>query len=124
MARSLGPVAGLDHLLRGVGDDLGGGLAHLLLLMPTFHFLHELIVFYFLILKPLGEDVNRALPQCLLLLGALLHEEDAFPRFLYKVNNMLLTRVVGMIIELFEPAVCDGDSLTLGVVFTNLKALA
>ena len=65
-----------------------------------------------------------ALPLCLVQLGVLLYEEDARTRFLYKVNNMLLTRVVGKLRELFEPSVGDGDALTFGVIFTNLKALA
>ena len=65
-----------------------------------------------------------ALPLCLVQLGVLLYEEDACPRFFYKVNNMLLTRVVGMLRELFKPSIGDGDALTLGVVVTSLKALA
>ena len=83
MSRSLEPRARLHHLLRGVGDDLGGRLPDLLLLVPSFNFLHELIVFYLLVLKPLGEDVHRALPLCLVQLGALLHEEDACPPVSY-----------------------------------------
>ena len=54
----------------------------------------------------------------------LLHEEDARTRFLYMINNILLTRVIGMLCELFEPSICYCYALTLGVVFTNLKALA
>jgi len=68
--------------------------------------------------------MHCALPLCFVQLGVLLHEEDASTRFLYKVNNMLLTRVIGMLCELFEPSICYCDALTLGVVFTNLKALA
>ena len=51
-------------------------------------------------LKPLGEGMHGALPLCLIQLGVgvLLHQEDARARFLYKVNNMLLTRVVGMLV--------------------------
>ena len=68
--------------------------------------------------------MHRSLPLCLVQLGVLLHQEDARTRFLYKVNNMLLTRVVGMLIEQLEPAIGDGDALLLGVVFANFKALA
>jgi hypothetical protein len=68
--------------------------------------------------------VHGALPLCLVQLGVLLHQEDACPRFLYKVNNMLLTRVVGMLVEQLEPAVGDGDTLLLRVVFAHLEALA
>ena len=82
MSLSLGQGAGLNHLLRGVGDCHGGGLTELLLLMPSLNFLDELIIFYFLILKPLGEEVHRSLPLCLVQLGVLLHQEDACPRFL------------------------------------------
>ena len=123
MSLSLGPGAGLHHLLRGVGDDLCGGLAHLLLLMPTFNFLHELIILFFLVLKPLGQNEHRALPLCLVQLGVLLHQENACSRFLYIVNNMLLTRVVGMLVEQLEPAVGDCDALLLGIVFAHFKRL-
>jgi len=75
-------------------------------------------------LKPLGEGMHRALPLCLVQLGVLLHQEDARPRFLYKVNNLLLTRVVGMLVEQLKPAVGDGDALFLRVVLTHLEALA
>ena len=68
--------------------------------------------------------MHCALPLCLVQLGMLLHEKDACPRFLYKVNIMLLTRVVGMLRELLEPSVGDGDALFLGVVITHLEALA
>ena len=68
--------------------------------------------------------MHCALPLCLVQLGMLLHQEDASPRFLYKVNIMLLTRVVGMLIELLQPSVGDGDALTFGVIFTHLKAFA
>ena len=68
--------------------------------------------------------MHRALPLCLVQLGVLLHQEDARARFLYKVNNMLLTRVVGMLVEQLEPAVGDGDALLLGVVLAHLEALA
>ena len=54
----------------------------------------------------------------------LLHQEDASPGFLYKFNTILLTRVVGMLIELLQPSVGDGDALTFGVIFTHLKAFA
>ena len=37
---------------------------------------------------------------------------------------MLLTRVVGMLVERLEPSVCDGDALLLWVVVTHLEALA
>ena len=50
--------------------------------------------------------------------------ENVRARFLYKVNNMPLTRVVGMLVEQLEPAVGDGDSLLLGVVLAHLEALA
>ena len=75
-------------------------------------------------LKPLGEGVHRALPLCLVQLRVLLHQEDACPRFLYKVNNMLLTRVVGMLVKQLEQAVGDSDTLLLRVVFAHLEALA
>ena len=68
--------------------------------------------------------MHCALPLCLVQLGVLLHEEDACPQFLYKVNNILLTRVVWMLIELLEQFVGDGYALTLGVIFTHLEALA
>ena len=111
-------------MLRRVCDDLGDSLTHLLLLQSAFTSSHEDIVLFFLMLKPLGEGVHRALPLCLVQLGVLLHQEDACPRFLYKVNNMPLTRVVGMLVEQLEPAVGDGDALLLRVVFTHLEALA
>ena len=68
--------------------------------------------------------MHCALPLCLVQLGVLLHQEDARPRFLYKVNNMPLTRVVGVLVEQLEPAVGDGDALLLGVVLAHLEALA
>jgi hypothetical protein len=68
--------------------------------------------------------MHRALPLCLVQLGVLLHQKDACTRFLYKVNNMLLTRVVGMLVEQLEPAVGDGDALLLWVVVAHLEALA
>ena len=37
---------------------------------------------------------------------------------------MLLTRVVGMLIELLQPSVGDGYALTFGVIFTYVKAFA
>ena len=37
---------------------------------------------------------------------------------------MLLTRVVGMLVEQLEPTVGDGDALLLRVVFAHLEALA
>ena len=37
---------------------------------------------------------------------------------------MLLTRVVGMLIKLFEPSIGYGYALALGVIVTNLEALA
>ena len=82
-------------------------------------------------LKPLGQGMHRALPLCLVQLGVLLHQEDACARFLYKVNNMVLTRVVRvltrvvrMLVEQLEPAVGDGDALLLRVVLAHLEALA
>ena len=57
--------------------------------------------------------MHRALPLCRVQLGVLLHQEDASARFFYKVNIMLLTRVVGMLVEQLEPAVGDGDALLL-----------
>jgi hypothetical protein len=83
----------------GVGDGLGNSLAELLLLQSSFTSCHKDIVLFFLMLKPLGEGVHRALPLCLIQLGVLLHQEDACTRFFYKVNKMLLTRVVGMLVE-------------------------
>ena len=68
--------------------------------------------------------MHRALPLCLVKLGVLLHQEDACTRFLYKANNMILTRVVWMLVEQLEPAVGDGDALLLWVVIANLEALA
>ena len=78
-------------MLRGVSDDLGDSLTNFLLLQSAFASSHEHIVLFFLVLKPLGEGVHRALPLCLVQLGVLLHQEDASARFLYMVNNMLLT---------------------------------
>ena len=75
-------------------------------------------------LKPFGQGMHRALPLRLVQLGVLLHQEDACTRFIYKVYNMLLTRVVGMLVEQLEPAVGDGDALLLGVVVGRLEALA
>ena len=75
-------------------------------------------------LKPLGEGVHGALPLCLIQLGVLLHQEDSRARFFYKVNIILLTRVVGMLVEQLEPAVDDGDALLLRVVLAHLEALA
>ena len=75
-------------------------------------------------LRPLLEGMHGTLPLCLVQLCVLLHQEDACPRFLYKVNNMLLTRVVGMLVEQLEPTVGDGDTLLLRVVFAHLEALA
>ena len=72
----------------GFSDDLCDPLTDLLLLQSAFASSHEDIVFFFLMLKPLGEGVHRALPLCLVQLGVLIHQEDACPRFLYKVNNM------------------------------------
>ena len=92
--------------------------------MCAFHFFHEFIVLFFLMLKPLRQGVHRALPLYLVQLGVLLHQEDARPRFLYKVNNMLLTRLIGMLVEQLEPAVGDGDALLLWVVIANFEALA
>ena len=92
--------------------------------MCAFNFLHELIVLFFLMLKPLRQGMYCALPLCLVQLRMLLHQEDASPRFLYKVNIMLLTRVVGMFIKLLEPAVGDGYALTFGVILTHLEAFA
>ena len=43
--------------------------------------------------------MHVALPLGLVQLGVLLHQEDARARFLYKVNIILLTRVVGMLVE-------------------------
>ena len=54
----------------------------------------------------------------------LLHQEDSRARFFYKVNIILLTRVVGVLVEQLEPAVGDGDALLLGVVLAHLEALA
>ena len=68
--------------------------------------------------------MHRALPLCLVQLGMLLHQEDASARFLYRVNTMLITRVVGMFVEQLEPTVGDGDSLLLRVVLAHLEALA
>ena len=56
-------------------------------------------------LKPLGQSMHRALPLHLVQLGVLLHQEDARARFLYKVSNMLLNRVLGMLRELLKPSV-------------------
>jgi hypothetical protein len=50
-------------------------------------------------------------------------QEDARARFLYKINNMLPTRVVGMPHEDLEPAIGDDDALTLGIVVDHLEAL-
>jgi hypothetical protein len=75
-------------------------------------------------LKPLGESMHGALPLCLVQLCVLLHQEDARARFLYKINNMLLTRVVGMLVKQLEPAIGDGDALLLLVVLTHFEALA
>ena len=109
---------------RGVCDDLGDSLADLLLLQSAFTSSHEDIVIFFLMLKPLGESKHCALPLCLIQLGVLLHQEDANARFLYKVNNMLLTRMVRMLVKQLEPAIGDGDALLLGVVLAHLEALA
>ena len=68
--------------------------------------------------------MHGALPLCFVQLGMLLHQEDACARFFYKVNNMQLTRVVGMLVEQLEPAVGDGDALLLRVVLAHLEALA
>jgi hypothetical protein len=68
--------------------------------------------------------MHCALPLCLVQLGMLLHQEDASPRFPYEINTILLTRVVGMLIELLEPSVGDGYALTFWVIFTHLEALA
>ena len=68
--------------------------------------------------------MHRALPLGLVQLGVLLHQEDARARFFYKVNSMLLTRVVGMFVEQLEPTVFDSDALLLRVVLTHLEALA
>ena len=111
-------------MLRGVGDDLGESLADLLLLQAALASSHEHVVLFLLVLQPLGEGVHRALRLCLVQLGVLLHQEDARARFLYKVNNMLLTRVVGMLVEQLEPAVGDGDALLLRVVLGRLESLA
>jgi len=75
-------------------------------------------------LKPLGEGMHGALPLCLIQLCVLLHKEDARARFFYKVKNILLTRVVGVLVEQLKPAVGDGDALLLGVIFADLEALA
>ena len=75
-------------------------------------------------LKPLGESMHGALPLCLVQLGVLLHQEDARARFFYKVSIILLTRMVGMLVEQLEPAVGDGDALLLRVVFAHLEAFA
>ena len=68
--------------------------------------------------------MHRALPLCLIQLGVLLHQKDARARFLYKVKNMPLTRVVGILVEQLEPAISDGNALLLGVVLAHLEALA
>ena len=78
-------------MLRGVGEDLGDSLTDFLLLQSAFASSHKDIVFFFLMLKPLGEGVHGALPLCLIQLGVLLHQEDARARFLYKVSNLPLT---------------------------------
>ena len=83
---SLGRGAGRSHYRRGVGDDLGESFADLFLLESTFTSCHEDIVLFFLMLKPLGEGVNRALPLCLVQLSVLLHQEDARARFFYKLT--------------------------------------
>ena len=75
-------------------------------------------------LKPLGEGMHGALPLCFVQLGVLLHQEDARARFFYNVNIILLTRVVGMLVEQLKPAVCDSDALLLWVVVAHLEALA
>ena len=68
--------------------------------------------------------MHAALPLRLVHFGVLLHQEDSRARFFYKVNIILLTRVVGMLVEQLEPAVGDGDTLLLRVVFTHIEALA
>jgi hypothetical protein len=68
--------------------------------------------------------MHGALPLCLIQLGVLLHQEDPRTRFLYKVNNILLTGVVGMLVKQLEPAIGDGDALFLGVVLAHFEALA
>ena len=110
--------------MRRVGDDLGGAISELLLLVGAASISHELVVLHLLMLKPLGQGVHRALPLCLVQLGVLLHQEDARARLLYQVSNMRLTRVVGMLGELLELALGDGDALTLRVVVAGLEALA
>ena len=94
-----------------VGDRHGGPIGELLLLQSAFASSHEVIVLLFLLLQPLRQGVHRAVPLSLVQLGVLLHQEDARARFLYMVNNMPLTRVVGMLHEVLEPAVGDGDAL-------------
>ena len=85
-------------MLRGVFDNLGDSLTDLLLLQSAFASSHEHIVLFFLMLKPLGQGMHGSLPLCFVQLGVLLHKEDASARFFYKVNIILLTRVVGMLV--------------------------
>ena len=107
-----------------MGDDLGNSLAELLLLQSSFTSSHENIVVFFLVMKLLGEGMHRALPLCLVQLGVLFHQEDTRARFLYKVNNMLLTRVVGMLVKQLKPAIGDGNALLLGIVLAHFETLA
>ena len=108
----------------GVCDDLGGSISEFLLLLGTAIISHEFIVLDLLMLKPLRQSMHRALPLYLVQLGVLLHQEDARARLLYKVSNMLLTRVVRMLRELLLSALGDGDALTLRVDVAVLDALA
>ena len=78
-------------MLRGVGDDHGGSICELLLLLGASSILHEISILLLLLLKPLGQGVHRAFLLCLVQLGMLLHQEDARARLLYIVSNMTLT---------------------------------
>ena len=107
----------------GVGDRHGGSIRELLLLQSAFPSCHVVIVLLLLLLKPLGQGMHGVLPLCLVQLSVFLHQKDSRPRFFYMVNDMPLTRVVGMLHEVLEPAVGDGDALALGVVVAHLEAL-
>ena len=70
--------------------------------MPMLHYTKYLIKLISYHTDTIGVLGYFALPLCLIQLGTLLHQEDARARFLYKVSNLLVTRVVGMLCELLN----------------------
>ncbi len=64
-------------------------------------------------------------PLCFFLhdFGSLFHQENARPRFLYKMWSNMLTWIVWVLGQFFHPLICDDNSLFFRVVISHLKSL-